>query len=354
MTLGGTSFDSKREHGDHWQIVEAAAMAHLILRDVYPFPLDLLSQQGYRRKGYKNQNCSFSAGGGLLHLFTQYHPHPDNILWENHHHDHLYSFPSLLLRPHTPLGQVYSAILQHSLDSHPQLNVQECSLSSSIASMIESHPVLLHGLTKKGRRISQDTYPYMYTLLLCVREEVCVGERRWLQWMEEYLAHPLLLEHLPDKSRVSLVKEGHRMGLLWIVPQPWGYLIRIKPERVAMHLYAIPDIRLFWRDLHSMQRTPFKAMSVDPPGYVRDISFWIVDASLFSEERWRHHWRWASGDVLQHLSLHSLWSDDIRHSRCYRFTFRSVDIPLSKEDVSNLISRVMEQISPGLGILSRS
>lgn len=118
-------------------------------------------------------------------------------------------------------------------------------------------------------------------------------------------------------------------------------------ERLAMVLYDIPDIRLFWsadqRFLKQFRpgdlRTKFKAYSKFPPCY-KDIAFWISDS--FTENNLCEMVRDIAGDLAEEVKL----IDEFTHpksgrtSHCYRIAYRSMERSLTDDEVNALQERV--------------
>ena len=122
------------------------------------------------------------------------------------------------------------------------------------------------------------------------------------------------------------------------IPDKLGWAFGLGLERIAMVLYSIPDIRLFWTQderFVNQFKTPssntlltFKPYSKYPPCY-KDVSFWLPphfhENDLF--EAMRDH----AGDLVEDVTC----IDDFvhpktkRHSRCYRLNYRSMDRNLS-------------------------
>lgn len=125
---------------------------------------------------------------------------------------------------------------------------------------------------------------------------------------------------------------GHKSG--------WAFGLGL--ERIAMVLFGIPDIRLFWstdpRFLDQFAAgdiTTFKPYSRYPPCY-KDMSFWLPDsvkqASAAEILPWHENdyceiVRDVAGDLVENVSL----IDDFTHpksgrrSLCYRLNYRSMD-----------------------------
>ncbi|EGF80780.1 hypothetical protein BATDEDRAFT_35022 [Batrachochytrium dendrobatidis JAM81] len=102
-------------------------------------------------------------------------------------------------------------------------------------------------------------------------------------------------------------------------------------ERIAMPLFNIPDIRLFWStdprftsQFMSGKMSKFKPFSKYPSCY-KDISFWIP--SWFHENDFFEVVRDVAGDLAEEVKL----VDEFKHpktsrtSHCYRINYRSMD-----------------------------
>ena len=134
------------------------------------------------------------------------------------------------------------------------------------------------------------------------------------------------------------------------IPDKLGWAFGLGLERIAMVLYSIPDIRLFWTQderFVNQFKTPssntlltFKPYSKYPPCY-KDVSFWLPphfhENDLF--EAMRDH----AGDLVEDVTC----IDDFvhpktkRHSRCYRLNYRSMDRNLENEEVNALHEQLL-------------
>ncbi|GJN91055.1 hypothetical protein Rhopal_004070-T1 [Rhodotorula paludigena] len=170
------------------------------------------------------------------------------------------------------------------------------------------------------------------------------------QWLE-ILGCGVMQQHTLERSGV-----GHKQG--------WAFGLGL--ERIAMVLFSIPDIRLFWsRDARFASQfrageiSTFKPYSRFPECY-KDVAFWIPSADEAREagrEKWHENdfmeiVRGEAGDLVENVQL----IDEFVHpktgrtSRCYRLNYRSMDRSLSNEEVNVMQDKVVERIVSDLGV----
>jgi phenylalanyl-tRNA synthetase alpha chain len=130
-----------------------------------------------------------------------------------------------------------------------------------------------------------------------------------------------------------------------------GWAFGLGLERLAMVLYRIPDIRLFWTDderFHSQFTTPKKGRNVTFTPYskypmcYKDVSFWLSDH--FHVNDFNEGVRGIAGDWVEKVEL----IDDFTHpktnrqSHCYRISYRNMDRSLTNEEVDVVQEKVRE------------
>jgi len=132
-----------------------------------------------------------------------------------------------------------------------------------------------------------------------------------------------------------------------------GWAFGLGLERLAMILYKIPDIRLFWtqdtrflsqfQEGTSTQFTPYSKL----PACYKDIAFWLENESEFSANEMVNLLRSIAGDLVEEVKL----LDRFQHpktgkvSHCYRVNYRSWDRTLTNEEINALHDRFREQLA---------
>lgn len=136
------------------------------------------------------------------------------------------------------------------------------------------------------------------------------------------------------------------------VPDKMGWAFGLGLERIAMVLFSIPDIRLFWsedkRFLNQFANASgtlmtFKPYSKYPPCH-KDISFWVP--AQFHENDLFETVRDVAGDLVEDVACIDNFTHPKtkRESRCYRVNYRSMDRNLENEHVNALHADVLERL----------
>ncbi|KAI9823843.1 MAG: hypothetical protein M1819_001123 [Sarea resinae] len=189
------------------------------------------------------------------------------------------------------------------------------------------------------------------------------------------------------------------------VPSKLGWAFGVGLERIAMLLFSIPDIRLFWsRDPRFLSQ--FSAANTTPSRFVpfskypaayKDVAFWVpssspssptttttstsqtstssnsnvtdvsaaggqdradasaAPASLFHENDVMELVREVGGDLVEDVKL----IDDFRHpktgrqSLCYRINYRSLERTLTSAEANGLHDRIRDGLVEKLGVVLR-
>ncbi|KAI0062251.1 phenylalanyl-tRNA synthetase [Artomyces pyxidatus] len=159
------------------------------------------------------------------------------------------------------------------------------------------------------------------------------------KWLE-ILGCGVVLQSTLDRSNVA-----NKMG--------WAFGLGL--ERIAMILYSIPDIRLFWsEDMRFLSQftsgkiSTFKPYSKYPASY-RDVSFWQPDNGIHDNDVYDLV-RDVAGDLAEDVAVIDRFTHPKtkRHSTAFRVNYRSMDRSLVNEEVNALqdqvVSRLKEQL----------
>ncbi|XP_061163525.1 phenylalanine--tRNA ligase, mitochondrial-like [Saccostrea echinata] len=141
-----------------------------------------------------------------------------------------------------------------------------------------------------------------------------------------------------------------------------GWAFGLGLERLAMRLYSIPDIRLFWSEDSRFykqfdvddpdKKITFKPFSKQSP-CINDVSFWVPND--FSENDFYDIVRSIGSDLVESVELF----DDFVHpktkrrSKAYHITYRHMERSLTQEEVNDIHGNIMEEAVTQLGIQIR-
>ena len=130
-----------------------------------------------------------------------------------------------------------------------------------------------------------------------------------------------------------------------------GWAFGLGLERLAMILFKIPDIRLFWsederfiKQFKEGQITEFKPYSKYPPCY-KDIAFWIPES--YVENDFYEMARGIAGDLVEKIDLTDEFTNKKtgKTSKCYRITYRSMDRSLTDEEVNAMQDELRDKVA---------
>uniref|UniRef100_A0A0K0FFC9 Phenylalanine--tRNA ligase, mitochondrial n=1 Tax=Strongyloides venezuelensis TaxID=75913 RepID=A0A0K0FFC9_STRVS len=136
-----------------------------------------------------------------------------------------------------------------------------------------------------------------------------------------------------------------------------GWAFGLGLERLAMVLYKIPDIRLFWskdtgflsqfKNLKPEDNMIYKPISCHPQLYM-DVSFWIPQ-NIPSNDMKSHFYdvvRDIEGDIIEQVSITDEFFNKKtgKVSQCYRITYRSNEKTLTKEEVNIIHNKICNNL----------
>nr|ALS04447.1 phenylalanine-tRNA mitochondrial-like isoform X1 [Acartia pacifica] len=148
-----------------------------------------------------------------------------------------------------------------------------------------------------------------------------------------------------------------------------GWAFRPRPERLAMVLYGIPDIRTFWSQdsgfLHQFKNaTPdsvvrFREVSKKPP-CTNDLSFWLPGGGEEEDGGYNSN---DFYDLVRDIGGHNVEQvnliDDFvnkktgRRSHSYRIVYRHMDKVLTNEEVNVIHEQIRTGAAEKLGVTLR-
>ncbi|XP_060949533.1 phenylalanine--tRNA ligase, mitochondrial [Limanda limanda] len=150
-----------------------------------------------------------------------------------------------------------------------------------------------------------------------------------------------------------------------------GWAFGLGLERLAMVLYGIQDIRLFWsqderflkqfRVQDVQQHVCFQPLSKYPPLH-NDISFWLPDSrereagrESFSENDFYDLVRSIGGDLVERVTLVDEFTHPKsgRRSQCYRITYRHMERTLTQQEVRLVHEQIERAAETELGAQGR-
>ncbi|VEU22279.1 DEKNAAC103296 [Brettanomyces naardenensis] len=142
-----------------------------------------------------------------------------------------------------------------------------------------------------------------------------------------------------------------------------GWAFGIGLDRIAMLLFDIPDIRLFWtqdarfRDQFREGKISLFSPYSKYPGSIRDISFWLPKESdgEFKElhaNDLMEAVRANAGDLAESVKLidEFVHPKTGRKSQCYRVNYQSMDRNVTNEEVNRVHDKTREELVEKFGL----
>jgi len=202
----------------------------------------------------------------------------------------------------------------------------ECALiAKDLKATLEGLMDHLFGPVEK--RWADDYFPFTEPSFEC--EILYQGE--WLEVLGCGVVHAEVLD---------MAGRGDRRG--------WAFGLGL--ERLAMVLFGIPDIRLFWTDderfssqFKSGEITTFKSYSKFPPVF-KDISMWVPET--YVENDFFEMARGIAGDLVEETKLIDEFTNKKtgKTSKAYRITYRSMDRSLTNDEIDAMQDQLRDDV----------
>ena len=165
---------------------------------------------------------------------------------------------------------------------------------------------------------------------------------KWLEVAGCGIIQQSIIQNCLDESHLRGSKNEEYVG--------WAFGMGL--ERIAMVLFDIPDIRLFWStdprflsQFESGEIVKYKPISKYPSTH-RDVSFWTSKDHGFHQNDLFEIVRDVAGDLAETVEMvdEFLHPKSGRDSKCFRITYRSVDCTLTNEQVNEIQENFIKQI----------
>ncbi|CAG8434702.1 7788_t:CDS:2 [Diversispora eburnea] len=140
-----------------------------------------------------------------------------------------------------------------------------------------------------------------------------------------------------------------------------GWAFGLGLERIAMILFDIPDIRLFWstdprflNQFKSEEIIKFQLFSKYPSCF-KDISFWASDEHEFHENDFCEIVRDVAQDLVEDVKLVDEFVNPKtkKKSFCYRINYRSMDKTFTNEEINAIQEKLRDAVTEKLNVTLR-
>ncbi len=141
-----------------------------------------------------------------------------------------------------------------------------------------------------------------------------------------------------------------------------GWAFGLGLDRLAMLLFNIPDIRLFWSKdkrfinqfksvgLDPSSNIQFEPFSNYPPSY-KDLSFWLSESD-YSDNDFFDIVRSVSEGLVEEVVLMDTYThpETKRLSHCYRLTYRAMDRTFTNKEVNEIMKKLRCEVQEKLKV----
>lgn len=137
-----------------------------------------------------------------------------------------------------------------------------------------------------------------------------------------------------------------------------GWAFGLGLERLAMVLFDVPDIRLFWSQderflcqfADGSLRRRFKPFSIYP-SVEKHVSFWLD--GKFHENDFCQTARSVGGDLVENVAVIDRFEKGGRTSLCFSIVFRSLHRSLTHVEVNEIHERLRREVAQTLPVILR-
>lgn len=136
------------------------------------------------------------------------------------------------------------------------------------------------------------------------------------------------------------------------MPDNVGWAFGLGLERMAMILFGVPDIRLFWSQhpkflsqFKENEITPFQPWSKFPATY-RDVAFWNNQEEPLHENDVMEIVRTNGGDNVESVQLIDEFFNKKtgKTSLCYRVNYQSMERTLTNEEINKVQEKIVDEL----------
>lgn len=137
-----------------------------------------------------------------------------------------------------------------------------------------------------------------------------------------------------------------------------GWASGVGLERLAMIMFDIPDIRLFWStdERFLSQFTQDKISQFRPfskyPSCFKDVSFYLPSSTAFEENEIHGIIRHHGGDLIEKVELVDFFENkkQSKTSRCFRIHYRSLERTLTNPEIDKIQFAIRDDFVKVLGV----
>jgi phenylalanyl-tRNA synthetase alpha chain len=319
-----------------------------------------------------DQNFKNEDGSPMFKKYDNFHPEVsttanfDDLLVPQDHvsrsiADTFYRSPELVLRPHTSAHQ--TQLLRQGDDAF--LVAGDCFRRDEIDA---SHYPVFHQMEGlrvfKKKQLPEDEaeqVKFVADELKRTLEGVArtlFGEDTPMRWIDAYFPFTdpsFELEVEFNGKWLECLGCGMTQRKIMSISgredeKAWAFGLGL--DRLAMVLFEVPDIRLFWsqderfsNQFKDGEITKFKPFS-KYPGTFRDVSFWY-DPAQFVDNDFFAVTREGAGDCVDNVELMDAFvhPKSGRHSKMFRVHYRSLERTLTTEEVNDWQDTLRKTIS---------